>query len=316
MNNKSINWSLCVIIISILMITLATAAHTAEPGPDDIAIPTYDGFTYRTTNDSFSVGIVRVDNGDGTSKDVLTYTGPIMTHTTEVIKYFLETYDYIDEISLSSPGGVAYESFELGALFSEMQIQTTVSANRVCLSACAIAFLGGHGYQIDGVLGFHSSHIMGEAQDPNSPKYTEQQGNMLYQQGQLIGTQLARYLMLNGFHMDIALITAYNTSPTKFLVFLDEDDLMEFYVRNDNEDEADEFYTYIAPLEEHVYNEFIKFVEDSLSWMNAMQEAERRADRARSVTQALQIYPMPPEGESNWFWKYEVPVISPQTSAQ
>lgn len=304
MKKDSIWWPIWAIIIAVVVMLTVTVTYADE---QDIQPPNYQTFPIelRILPQEFSVGIVRVKNDDGTTKDVLTLSGPINRITTEVFQFFADQYPYIDEVSLTSPGGLAYESFELGAYFSDRGLQTTVSPGRACLSACAIAFLGGRDYEIDGILGFHSSHITGETEDPEALKYSEKQGNILYQQGQLIGTQLARYLMLNGFHIDIALLTSYYTSPTKFLAFTNEDDLMKFYVRDD-EAEVDPFYNYFVPLDDEVYENQL-YLEEPQQWMDALDRAKAEADRSRQVVQAMVVYPLPENEEDPWFWKHEEP---------
>lgn len=46
-------------------------------------------------------------------------------------------------IYLASPGGSLYEGMRLGRYFGRNHIKTVVEGNRICASACALAFLGG-----------------------------------------------------------------------------------------------------------------------------------------------------------------------------
>ena len=71
-------------------------------------------------------------------------------------------------IELSSDGGDVYEGLHIGYLFREFDVATLVRKGDQCLSACALAFLGGtasHGaptpvvqrsIEIGGVVGFHN----------------------------------------------------------------------------------------------------------------------------------------------------------------
>lgn len=71
-------------------------------------------------------------------------------------------------IELSSEGGDFYEGLNIGYLFREFDIATVVRKGDICLSACALAFLGGtasHGpptavvhrsIEIGGQVGFHN----------------------------------------------------------------------------------------------------------------------------------------------------------------
>lgn len=46
-------------------------------------------------------------------------------------------------VYLASPGGSLYEGMRLGRFFKANHIKTVVEGNRICASACALAFLGG-----------------------------------------------------------------------------------------------------------------------------------------------------------------------------
>lgn len=72
---------------------------------------------------------------------------------------------------LNSPGGDVLESLKLGYLFREFGVATMVRGGDTCLSACALAFLGGTESQsslkavasrtveIGGTLGFHNFYL-------------------------------------------------------------------------------------------------------------------------------------------------------------
>lgn len=67
-------------------------------------------------------------------------------------------------IYLDSPGGNLYEGINLGMYFQRNRIKTVVQAEKMCASACAIAFLGGTDYSgnkwmsstTNSHLGFHA----------------------------------------------------------------------------------------------------------------------------------------------------------------
>jgi hypothetical protein len=71
-------------------------------------------------------------------------------------------------LELSSQGGDLYEGFKLGYLLREFNVATVVRARDLCLSACALAFLGGtashagpdftpsRSIEIGGQVGFHN----------------------------------------------------------------------------------------------------------------------------------------------------------------
>ncbi len=71
-------------------------------------------------------------------------------------------------IELSSLGGSLTEAFEIGALFRKFKVVAVVRSKDICLSSCAMAFLGGNAFrlpsvyptecnlEIGGKVGFHN----------------------------------------------------------------------------------------------------------------------------------------------------------------
>ncbi len=74
-------------------------------------------------------------------------------------------------VELSSLGGDLYEGLKLGTLFRDHDVATVVRRSDICLSACALAFLGGtsshegpersadHRLEIGARLGFHTFYL-------------------------------------------------------------------------------------------------------------------------------------------------------------
>lgn len=74
-------------------------------------------------------------------------------------------------VELSSKGGDLYEGLKLGYLFREFDVATMVRALDICLSACALAFLGGtqghapgqatpgRNLEVGGQVGFHNFYL-------------------------------------------------------------------------------------------------------------------------------------------------------------
>ena len=279
----------------------SAAAATIPPDqigpaiPNEIKDPTYAGFQYNPWESDFFIGIVRVLDATLASgyKDIMMYSGPIKENSTEVIKFFIEQYPEITEITLNSPGGVAYESFEMGAYFSERGLSTTVSPGKICLSSCAIAFMGGTDYKIDGVLGFHTAWLSlgGEVE------ITPEMLNQSYRSGQMIGSQLSYYLRVNGFHDFLTLQINSRTDKDKFLSFTHEDELNEWYVRNDNG--IDELKNYVGPLPEGIEDR-IKIM-DGPAFIAHMQDPANipTGHRLRVAHTAKLVYPLPkPDGNT------------------
>jgi len=98
--------------------------------------------------------------------------------------------------TLSSTGGDVYEGLNVGYLFSEFDVATVVRKGDLCLSACALAFLGGtlshvppspvpdRSIEIGGQVGFHNFFL-----NPNSPDLRNTPGGKA---GLIAGFDLAR----------------------------------------------------------------------------------------------------------------------------
>jgi len=82
-------------------------------------------------------------------------------------------------IELDSRGGALEEGLRVGRLFRQFGVTTIVGRNARCLSACALAFLGGatvaaakivpsRRLEIGGQLGFHAFHAGREEQSPDT----------------------------------------------------------------------------------------------------------------------------------------------------
>ncbi len=107
-------------------------------------------------------------------------TGPIDAGDTDRLRKMLERLRAttpagpgaaLATVELSSTGGDLYEGLKLGYLFREFDVATVVRAADVCLSACALAFLGGtqshapgqavpsRSLEIGGQVGFHNFYL-------------------------------------------------------------------------------------------------------------------------------------------------------------
>lgn len=78
-------------------------------------------------------------------------------------------------IYLASPGGSLFEGMRLGRFFARHHIKTVVEGNRICASACALAFLGGRdnagkawrSSSSNSQLGFHAFSSADPMRDEN-----------------------------------------------------------------------------------------------------------------------------------------------------
>ena len=147
--------------------------------------------------------------------------------------------DKIDEAVLNSPGGLGFEGYQVGSILSEYQVKTRVASGTACLSACAVAFIGGQDYEVEGILGFHKGHLAGA-----EPFLNQEEA---FDNGQQAGSFNLYYIMANGFSVDLGFQIDRRSSPDKFVVFTNTEDLLKFYVRDDS---IDLFESYVTPIEE------------------------------------------------------------------
>ena len=99
-------------------------------------------------------------------------------------------------IELSSAGGDVYEGLKIGYLLREYSVASVVRARDLCLSACALAFLGGTGsrsgptfvpsrsIEIGGQVGFHNFSL-----NTNSEQIPAAKGG---REGMIVGFSMAR----------------------------------------------------------------------------------------------------------------------------
>lgn len=274
-------------ILAILICTVVFAQSLlAEPSSMDEGFrkPSYKNFQWVYEN-KFAIGIFRVKVDDGT-KDIFAYEGEITKNTTEIINFFHEQYPEITEIAFNSPGGTAYESFELGAFLSNKGFSVTVPAGRICLSACAFAFIGGTDYLIDGTLGFHVAWVDFE----EDTTFDENDVNSGYRAGQLLGNQMTIWFMQNGFTPHIATQIAYKTDKSKFLVFRHEDELNQWYTRNDiAENDISVNYLYPDIPDEDVAK--LKIM-DSGQLRILTQTTAGHTSRGREIEESVLLWPI------------------------
>ncbi len=133
-------------------------------------------------------------------------------------------------VELHSPGGDAMEAFSLGYLFREFDVATVVRKGDICMSACALAFLGGtvshlpptvvpgRNIEIGGIVGFHNFYI--------NPAYTKtvtgpasEAVSSGYMMAQLSASGFARYVTFMG--VDPAFIARILERPPTTWEYID-----------------------------------------------------------------------------------------------
>ena len=192
----------------------------------------------------YSVALLDLKHVDtGEILKVVAFNGKFDVGATALVeKALVENEDY-RTIVFNSEGGLGYEGFTMGNVMSRYGVKTWVPAGRQCMSACAIAFIGGSDYKISGVLGFHNAwnnlEVFGE------DGVDQNELNQIYRNGQFLGTQSTYYLLVNGFSIDLQFSIASRTDPANFVIFKSENELNKFYVRNDGEG-PDEFANYVT----------------------------------------------------------------------
>jgi len=125
----------------------------------------------------------------------------------------------VKRVAFSSPGGVADEGYVLGNIMRLNEMDAIVPRGAYCLSACAVAFSGGVRFHIGGALGFHNA-------------WTAQHDMPAIQAmiaGQQIGMKSMQYFMLLGYHVDLPQIISNGTTPSRFFVFKNTQDFIDFY---------------------------------------------------------------------------------------
>jgi len=151
---------------------------------------------------------------------VLYYLGGVAAGDARAMEQYILVYQP-EKVVMTSNGGNASEGYALSSVLSQSQMTVEVPKGYMCMSACAVAFLGGGEKIIDGVLGFHIAYSRGDIPDGYGMKIGQQFG------------LLDAYLMIeNGYNLLLARMTNELTSPSDFLVFTSEEELDIFRVNN------------------------------------------------------------------------------------
>lgn len=182
-------------------------------------------------------------------EDVILLTGDIIQGTAQRLDDMLVANPTIKKVGMVSGGGLAYEGFNIADVLSNHDVTAIVPRGYVCLSACAIGFIGAKDYVILGALGFHNMYITNE-------NLVDADKLLLLIRGQQFGVRTAIFFIQNGFEVELPYIISAVTTPEEFLVFTSTGDLMTFFARS----EEDNIIDYLdnndiddAWIEEHLW---------------------------------------------------------------
>lgn len=205
------------------------------------------------------------DEPDDGIAPVLHYFGPVATNDAYYLDQYIRAYQP-SKVIMTSEGGSSNEGYALARVLSAHQVHVEVPKGYMCMSACAVAFLGGATKTIDGMLGFHVMYIAGTAPEHYAATAGQQTG--------IMDTVTS---LQTGYNLMLFQMTAYMTSPSDFLVFTSEEELAVFYVA----DQYNFIYQYLDEPEffkdmddEDVYKWFLDRVL-SPKEMNDMQIKQR-----------------------------------------
>ena len=123
----------------------------------------------------------------------------------------------IKTVEFDSNGGMAIEGYTLGYVIRRNEVKTVVIDGSVCLSACAVAYIGGVDLELDGVLGFHVAW---------SPVDDQSYSDGM-KSGQLYSIVGAAYHFNMGYTNQMSYIISQVTDSKTFLI-LSLDDLKLF----------------------------------------------------------------------------------------
>ena len=155
------------------------------------------------------------------------YGNPMLVFKGEFVpglaKSFIRSYARhpdVKMVSMASPGGLLTEAYEVGKILSNYKAHVWVPRNAACISACALALMGGETYKISGILAFHA---------PYMPVY---QGSIsmdrIYSEGQMTGSYQSYYFAANGFRAQLYMMIAQFTNKSTYVFFMNSHDFYYF----------------------------------------------------------------------------------------
>lgn len=151
---------------------------------------------------------------------LLSFKGTFVKGLTENFIRALILHPDVKAVTMSSPGGSLDEGYKLGSAMSDYNLIVMVPKGQVCVSACALAFVGGWKYLVGGLLAFHSPYL---------PKYEPQTVlEDIYYSGQYTGVQQMYYFAANGFRAQLYMTIAQYTDRENYMVITNTNDLHHY----------------------------------------------------------------------------------------
>lgn len=126
----------------------------------------------------------------------------------------------VEVVYLNSYGGITLEAHLLGLFFREFSLTAIVRERDVCASACALVLLGAENVVIDGYVAFHSSYYA-------SFPYTHSLSD-IYIEGGVEAARLLEYVITLGYSYKLGTNIVNLTTPTTYMLFDDETDLLQY----------------------------------------------------------------------------------------
>lgn len=175
-------------------------------------------------------------------RHIVRLSGPIEAGDTDRLRKMLERLRArtppapdasLATLELSSRGGDLYEALKLGYLLREFDVATMVRAEDICLSACALAFLGGtqshspgravpsRSLEIGGQVGFHSFYLTPASELSATTKDTREGLTMSFSLALGGASALVRYGAQMG--IDAAFIAGMIGKPAKEWDYIETD---------------------------------------------------------------------------------------------
>ena len=161
--------------------------------------------------------------------NVILFSGDVIEGSAQRLDDVLTANPTIKRVGLVSGGGIAVEGFNIANVLSKHDVTAIVPRGYVCLSACAIGFIGAKEYVILGVLGFHNMYISDESM-------IEIDKLTLILRGQWFGVMSTIFFANNGFEVELPYLISVFTDPETFVVFTSTEDLLTFFARNEEDD--------------------------------------------------------------------------------